>query len=173
MTKHERNLLPAGTSPAIDGPTTEAETPAGANSQVQQAEEYPNGINPHWDVALIATRGHVLSARIEWLAKVFTGPATLAAIVTSPHKMSVAEEYANDPLTPAFASDFDREIAEFEPYFWIHGHTHTGFDYTVPGARTRVICNPLGYRIGAARVSNIFENPAFDPYKTIGIPLTK
>ena len=26
---------------------------------------------------------------------------------------------------------------------WIHGHTHTAFDYTVRG--TRVVCNPRGY----------------------------
>ena len=26
---------------------------------------------------------------------------------------------------------------------WIHGHTHTRFDYRVRG--TRVVCNPRGY----------------------------
>ena len=26
---------------------------------------------------------------------------------------------------------------------WIHGHTHTFFDYVVSG--TRVVCNPRGY----------------------------
>ena len=26
---------------------------------------------------------------------------------------------------------------------WIHGHTHTAFDYWVQG--TRIVCNPRGY----------------------------
>lgn len=105
------------------------------------------------------------------LAEDFDGP-TVVVTHTSPHRMSVAEEYVTDPLTPAFASDFAPEIEEFEPDFWVHGHTHTGFDYTVPGTNTRVVCNPLGYRKDKARVSNIFENPVFDPYKTIDIVLT-
>jgi hypothetical protein len=105
------------------------------------------------------------------LTEDFDGP-TVVVTHTAPHLMSVAEEYATDPLTPAFASDFGPEIAEFQPDFWIHGHTHTGFDYTVPGTNTRVVCNPLGYRKGAARVSSIFENPVFDPYKTIDIVLS-
>lgn len=104
------------------------------------------------------------------LAEDFDG-STVVVTHTSPHALSISEEFKDDPLTPAFASDFGPEIVEFQPDFWIHGHTHTGFDYTVPGARTRVVCNPLGYRKGAARVSNIFENPVFDPYKIIDIPI--
>lgn len=68
MTKHERNLLPAGTSPAIDGAAPDAETPATAESQVQP-EDFPDGISPRWDVAQIATRGHVLVGRFEYLSQ--------------------------------------------------------------------------------------------------------
>ncbi|WP_425624932.1 hypothetical protein [Agrobacterium radiobacter] len=64
MTKHERNLTPAEDVPAIDGPT--AETPAASDSQVQP-EEFPDGINPRWDVAQIATRGHVLVGRLDYI----------------------------------------------------------------------------------------------------------
>ena len=35
---------------------------------------------------------------------------------------------------------------------WIHGHTHTAFDYDVRG--TRVVCNPRGYP---------HETTGFDP----------
>ncbi|MGH0214394.1 hypothetical protein NKY66_10820 [Sinorhizobium meliloti] len=66
MTKHERNLLPAGDVPALDG-AAEAITPAATDRQVQQPEEYPGGINPRWDVAQIATRGHVLVGRLEYI----------------------------------------------------------------------------------------------------------
>lgn len=68
MTKHERNLQPAGDGPAIDG-SPKAETPAATVSQTQQPEEYPDGINPRWDVAQIATRGHVLVGRLDYIFK--------------------------------------------------------------------------------------------------------
>src|SRR5690606_17707850 len=62
-----------------------------------------------------------------------------------PHHLSVAEEYRGDALTPAFTSDFDAEIRQFQPELWVHGHTHNSFDYVVPDTRTRVVCNPRGY----------------------------
>jgi hypothetical protein len=64
MTTHERNLVPAGAATAIDVPT--AETPAAVDSQVQ-TEEFPYGINPRWDVAQIATRGHILVGRLDYI----------------------------------------------------------------------------------------------------------
>ncbi len=74
MTKHERNLLPADEAQAIEGRTTKATT----ESQVQPeaaAEEYPDGINPRWDVSQIATRGHVLVGRLEYLFEKLKFPA--------------------------------------------------------------------------------------------------
>ena len=35
----------------------------------------------------------------------------------------------------------------------MHGHTHSSFDYVVPGTSTRIACNPMGYDD---------ENPGFD-----------
>lgn len=43
----------------------------------------------------------------------------------------------------AFVSDLSDVIERHQPKLWIHGHTHTRFDYDV-GA-TRVVCNPRGY----------------------------
>ena len=37
---------------------------------------------------------------------------------------------------------------------WVHGHTHTSFDYVLLG--TRVVCNPRGY-------IPYEPNPDFDP----------
>ena len=48
------------------------------------------------------------------------------------------------------------------------GHRRTGFDYTVPCAP--IVCNPLGYRKEATRVSNVRENPIFFPHKIIDVP---
>ena len=47
---------------------------------------------------------------------------------------------------------------------WIHGHTHTSFDYRVGGCR--VICNPRGYM---ARGRTGPENPHFDPQRVVQI----
>ncbi|MDW9481801.1 phosphatase [Sinorhizobium meliloti] len=88
-----------------------------------------------------------------------------------PHHLSVHEKYAGQKLNASFTSDFSAEIAEFQPEFWIHGHTHSNFDYVVPGTRTRVICNPLGYVRGGYSGRREVENPMFDPYLTIEIPL--
>jgi len=48
-----------------------------------------------------------------------------------------------DAINPAFASDLENLILEFQPELWIHGHIHTACDYTI--GKTRVICNPRGY----------------------------
>jgi len=76
----------------------------------------------------------------------------------APHRGSLAEKYAEDPVSAAFVSDLEPLILEAQPALWIHGHTHTPFDYRV-GA-TRVVCNPRGY----ARKPNAHrENPDFSP----------
>lgn len=66
MTKHERNLVPVAGVPltASAPPITEANVVIEGQALT---EEYPDGINPRWDVAQIATRGHVLVARIEYI----------------------------------------------------------------------------------------------------------
>jgi len=58
-----------------------------------------------------------------------------------PSIRSVAPQYKEDVLSACFASSLDRLLGRSE--LWIHGHTHTSFDYMVEG--TRVICNPRGY----------------------------
>jgi len=47
---------------------------------------------------------------------------------------------------------------------WVHGHTHTAFDYFAEG--TRVICNPRGYGDQRTRVP---ENPLFKWDKVVEI----
>ena len=61
----------------------------------------------------------------------------------SPSFMSVPSEYKGDSLNGAYCSNLDYEIFDAKPDLWIHGHTHTSFDYMIEG--TRVICNPRGY----------------------------
>ncbi|MEM8814534.1 MAG: metallophosphoesterase [Pseudomonadota bacterium] len=76
------------------------------------------------------------------LGKSFEGP-TVVVTHHLPAARSVAEQYANDPLNPAFVSSLEYLIEEHRPNLWIHGHTHVPCDYTL--FDTRVVCNPRGY----------------------------
>lgn len=105
----------------------------------------------------------------EQLAQPFNG-ATVVVTHHAPHRNSLAPQYANDPLSAAFVSDLDDLITTYQPALWIHGHTHTSFDYMV-GA-TRVLANPRGYPLpGEASALELmrFENPRFQPVLTVDV----
>ena len=51
--------------------------------------------------------------------------------------------YANDLLTPAFASNLENLMDGDRAALWIHGYMHESFDYEIYG--TQVVCNPRGY----------------------------
>ena len=59
----------------------------------------------------------------------------------APHPRSVAPGYAGHHANPGFVLDLENLMGR--AVLWIHGHTHTFFDYSVRG--TRVVCNPRGY----------------------------
>jgi hypothetical protein len=77
------------------------------------------------------------------LAEPFEGGPTVVATHHGISPKSVHDRFTDDPLTPAFSSDLEAMILQYQPDLWIHGHTHDAFDYTI--GRTRVICNPAGY----------------------------
>lgn len=60
-----------------------------------------------------------------------------------PCPLSIPEKFRNDPINGAYTSDLTERIFTHQPDLWIHGHTHTSFDYLLEN--TRVICNPRGY----------------------------
>jgi 3',5'-cyclic AMP phosphodiesterase CpdA len=79
-----------------------------------------------------------------WLAAALAEPFPgKTAVIThfAPHPRSIAPAFANHRANPAFVLDLEDAMGSAE--LWIHGHTHTFFDYRVRG--TRVICNPRGY----------------------------
>jgi len=88
------------------------------------------------------------------LSEPFPGP-TVVITHMAPSKQSVAPEYALDPVSAAFASDLDELVRQAT--LWIHGHTHTSFDYRV--GECRVVANPLGYMMRGGHA----ENDDFDP----------
>jgi predicted phosphodiesterase len=88
------------------------------------------------------------------LAKPFDGP-TVVVTHHAPATGSVAERYAADWLTPAFVSHLPGSFFEV-PAVWIHGHTHSPFDYQRGGCR--IVSNPRGYRTR----DGSFENHQFN-----------
>lgn len=79
-----------------------------------------------------------------------------------PSKKSIDAKYIGDRLNPAFASNAD-ELLELGADLWVHGHTHTSCNYKV--GKTRVVCNPRGYRFK----NGSYENPNFNPQLVIEI----
>jgi len=92
---------------------------------------------------------------LQTLRMPFDGP-TVVVTHHAPHRSSLATRYQDDWLSPCFVSELPDEFFEV-PRLWIHGHTHTSFDYRVGGCR--VLSNPRGY----PRAAKSFENPQFDP----------
>ncbi len=93
-----------------------------------------------------------LAARLETR---FDGP-TVVITHHAPQRGSIAPAFAAHPLNPAFVTDLDALMGRAA--LWIHGHTHTAFDYDVRG--TRVVCNPRGYP---------HETTGFDPALVITV----
>jgi 3',5'-cyclic AMP phosphodiesterase CpdA len=92
---------------------------------------------PEDAIALCARHRAWLAAR---LTESFSGKT---AVIThfAPHPLSIAPAYVGHRANPAFVLDLTDMMGRAA--LWIHGHTHTFFDYRVLG--TRVVCNPRGY----------------------------
>lgn len=102
----------------------------------------------------------------DWLRRTLSVPhAGQSVVIThhAPSRASVAPRYASDWLTPAFVSDLPDSFFE-EPALWIHGHTHTQFDYR--RGNCRVLSNPRGYPM----TDGSTENPDFNAGLVIDFP---
>lgn len=96
-------------------------------------------LNPQDTARMHASHRDWLRSRLE---APFTG-RTIVVTHMAPSMRSVAPPYATDPVSAAFASNLEDMVAKAD--LWIHGHTHTSFDYQV--GKCRVVANPLGYRL--------------------------
>lgn len=79
-----------------------------------------------------------------------------------PSPISTAPKYADEPASAAFGSDLPSEFFKGVD-LWIHGHTHTSFDYETRGCR--VVCNPRGY----LQRDDSFENANFKPALLVSV----
>jgi 3',5'-cyclic AMP phosphodiesterase CpdA len=96
------------------------------------------------------------------LAKPFAGK-TIVVTHHAPHRRSLAERYADDLASAGFVNHLPSLVRE-PVTLWVHGHTHTAFDYMENG--TRVVCNPRGY---LDRRTRALENAAFAWTKVVEI----
>jgi predicted phosphodiesterase len=92
---------------------------------------------PEDAIALHCTHRAWLEAR---LAEPFSGK-TVVITHFAPHPGSIAPAYSGHPANPGFVVDLESLMGRAA--LWIHGHTHSFFDYRVRG--TRIVCNPRGY----------------------------
>lgn len=96
------------------------------------------------------------------LAKPFDGK-TVVITHHGCHRLSVHPRYVGNAANAAFVSDMTELL--FKTDFWLHGHVHDAFDYSVGGCR--VLANPRGYAKNRWKSDDPngwdWENPLFDP----------
>jgi len=83
----------------------------------------------------------------------------------------VHPSYAGNQLNSGFVSDLSDLLPGVD--LWLHGHTHSGFDYRV--GRCRVAANPAGYVLNRGLAATErdqfeFENGSFDKNLLIEVP---
>ena len=67
---------------------------------------------------------------------------TIVISHNAPHRRSIAPMFAGSELNQFFVTP-NRILSGKQPKLWVHGHTHSPFDYKE--GNTRVMCLPLGY----------------------------
>jgi len=60
-----------------------------------------------------------------------------------PSHNSVNIQYHGYSTNKFFVNDVEEIIYQYQPTYWIHGHTHDSCDYKM--GDTRILCNPMGY----------------------------
>jgi Icc-related predicted phosphoesterase len=94
---------------------------------------------------------------LDWLTTELRTPFPGKTVVITHHAPSALSnppQFAESPISGAFYSNLDDLIEETQPALWIHGHMHDSSDYRI--GKTRVVCNPYGYR-------NVEVNVDWDP----------
>jgi predicted phosphodiesterase len=100
-----------------------------------------------------------------WLKERLDAPFNGKTVVVThhaPHRGSLAPWYASDWISAGFVSELPDDFFAV-PELWVHGHSHTSFDYEV--GRCRVLCNPRGY----INASGATENTQFNPRLVITV----
>ena len=138
-------VVPGATVVALHGPTgTEQTTVSGSDGRLR-----------HFMPEDALVRHETASA---WLAKQLAQPFDGKTVVVTHHGPdlgSLDPRYSHDLVSGGFLSRRPDLVAQAN--LWIHGHTHTSFDYCIDDSR--VVCNPRGY---VSRRTGEPENRYFD-----------
>lgn len=67
---------------------------------------------------------------------------TVCITHSAPSLKSIHSDYYGHPSNGCFVNDWEDLIEEYSPNVWVHGHTHSKWDYMI--GDTRILCNPLG-----------------------------
>lgn len=84
---------------------------------------------------------------VRWLEKELKARQDENNIVITHHApslKSIPEEYQNDIISSAYASNLDDLIEKYQPSYWIHGHIHESVNYKIGDCS--VVSNPRGYK---------------------------
>jgi Icc-related predicted phosphoesterase len=76
----------------------------------------------------------------------FTNEAQKGDIILTHHvpsAKSIDPHYAESNQNRFFLCDMEDLIRVVQPALWMHGHTHSHFQYLI--GTTQIVCNPLGY----------------------------
>jgi predicted phosphodiesterase len=82
------------------------------------------------------------------------GP-TVVVTHHAPSPRSIHPRFAGSLMNACFVSDAEHLLDAEKARWWIHGHTHDSFDYTVRG--TRVVCNPRGHLKAGTNENQLFD----------------
>ena len=118
------------------------------------AEPWKRKLNPIDTVEDHVNASHYIFKEIEKQKKV--GNKAVVISHHAPSYKSVPKEFKGDTINGAYASELSEDILEYSPEVWIHGHTHTSFNYFI--GKTNIICNPRGYHTESGQYLNLDFN---------------
>lgn len=97
------------------------------------------------DFAMIKDWQSIYAENVAFMTGVMPQVETGDVVVTHhlPSYRSVAPQFAGNWLNCYFVNNVEEQIVDAGPRVWVHGHTHTAYDYLL--GDTRVVCNPQGY----------------------------
>lgn len=83
---------------------------------------------------------------LKWLRASLQSSLTRKNVVITHHAPSIKslpDNFKNHIVSPAYASNLESTILEYQPDYWIHGHIHEPTQYNID--HTTILCNPHGY----------------------------